>query len=102
MTDQEQTAGKCGKALLEPLDRRNVEMVRGFVQQQDVRLGDQGRGEADAAALATGKIGEQPIGPDTDLAESSFYDMPRIGLAGFAREAQRDELGRREAWIEQR
>ena len=95
MADQQQTAGKRGEPLLEPFDRRNVEMVGRLVQKQDIGLGHQGRGEADPPALAAGKIGEQPIALDADLVQGRRDEMTTVGVSGIARQAQRNERRRR-------
>ena len=49
--DEHQRAREAGERLLEPLDRLGVEVVRGLVEDEQVRLLDERAGEGDALAL---------------------------------------------------
>ena len=48
-------AGTATEVLLEPLERVEVEVVRRFVEQEEVRIGDDQAGERRARLLATGQ-----------------------------------------------
>jgi hypothetical protein len=41
------------QALFEPLDRWNIEMIGGLVEQENLRIADQHLRQANATALAT-------------------------------------------------
>ena len=51
MADEKQCAGKFSGEFLEPRDRFNIEMIGGFVQQQQVGLADQCAGKKHPALL---------------------------------------------------
>ena len=53
-------AGKAGQPCLQPHRRFQVEVVGRFVQQQQVRVGEQRRCQRDAHAPAAGKLGDGP------------------------------------------
>ena len=56
MGDQHQGAGEALQVALQPLDAIGIEVVGGFIQQQHIRLGHQGRGQGQSLAVATGEI----------------------------------------------
>ena len=60
VADDEDRAVIVGEVALEPLDRRQVEVVGRLVEQQHVRLADQRAGERGAPGLAAGQVREQP------------------------------------------
>jgi len=65
--------------LLQPFDRRQVEMVGRLVEQQDVGRADQRPGEADAASFAAGEVGQLPRRLHADGVERRLDEM--AGLA---------------------
>jgi hypothetical protein len=59
--DHQHRAGIFGEVVFEPVDRFRVEVVGGFVEQQDVGLLDQQAGQRDAALLTARKIVDGPV-----------------------------------------
>ena len=55
MGDEQDRARVGGKLLLQPLDGGNIQVVGGLVQQQDIRLADQGLAQGHATAPAAGE-----------------------------------------------
>ena len=62
VADQDDRAGIVGQEPLEPFDRCQVEVVRGLVEQQQVRVGQQQPGEGHAHHPAPGELAHVPIG----------------------------------------
>ena len=77
---------------LEPLDRRDVEVVRRLVEQQQPGLRGEGGGEADAAALAAGEVVEARGAVDPQLREEAGAAR-RVRAAGGGRGAGDDLRG---------
>ena len=73
--DEDAREPGAGEERLEPLDRLDVEVVRGLVEEQQVRLGRERGGELRAAALAAGERREGGVGRDAELRE----EAPRGG-----------------------
>ena len=64
----EQRSGSATKVLLEPLHRAEVQVVRRFVEQQQVRIGDHETREGGPRLLAAGQLGgrtEHLVGRET-------------------------------------
>jgi hypothetical protein len=59
VADQEQGLGIAPQIVLEPEARLQIEMVGRLVQQQEIGLGEQHRGERHPHAPAAGKAGER-------------------------------------------
>ena len=55
MRNDHDAAGEGLDPVAQPDDRIVVEVVRGFVQEQDVRVGEEYAGKLDPASLATGE-----------------------------------------------
>ena len=88
--------------LLEPADGRQVEMVGGLVEQQNVRLGDQRPGDRDPAPLAAGEALPEPLGIEPQILQQHRCPMlaqRRIGIGG---KPEQDALGERALGIERR
>jgi len=62
--DDEQRAGEVGEVAAEPVEAGRVEVVRGFVEQEYRRLGEQHPGEHDPGLLTAGQGAETPAGID--------------------------------------
>ena len=59
----------------EPVDRLDVEVVGRLVEQQQVEVVEQQRGQRDAAALATGEASDRSV--EVEIAEQVVDDVPR-------------------------
>src|SRR5205085_11821898 len=55
MAYQHQRGAGCGERVLQPFDRRQVEMIGRLVEQQDVGFGCERAGKRGAARFTTGK-----------------------------------------------
>ena len=55
MRNENESAGKFQQALLENFQGRDVQIVRGFIQQQDVRGLQHQLSDQDASSLAAGQ-----------------------------------------------
>ena len=53
--DQHEGAPVVGEEVLQPLDRVDVEVVGGLVEQKEVGIGEQRAGQCDARELAAGE-----------------------------------------------
>ena len=60
--DEEDGTGEVAEVIFEPDDGFGIEVVGGFVEQEDVWLGDEGAGEGDAAFFATGEGVDEAVG----------------------------------------
>ncbi len=58
MGDADDRAGEFFERLLEPRDRLGVQVIRRFVEEQEVRLLEKDAAERDAALLTTGELGD--------------------------------------------
>ena len=95
--DEDERAGELGEALLEHLERRDVEIVGGLVEQQQVGGLEHEAGEVHAGALAAREprhrqrelLGpeEEALGPGGDVQRAPLVD-DAVGL-GRERAAQR-------------
>ena len=61
MGDQDDITGIIDEVLFEPLDALGVEMVGGFIEQQDARLLQQQLGQCDAALFAPRQVGDRGV-----------------------------------------
>ena len=109
MGDHEGRAGKARQPGLQPHRRFQVEVVGRLVQQQQVRVGEQRRGQRDAHAPAAGKLGDRPslgglvepqagedgggarrggIGADGDQPVMDLGEAVRVGGLGLGQQGQ--------------
>ena len=87
---EQQPGPAAPELLLEPVDRVDVEVVGGLVEDQEVRRRQQGAGEVDAAALPTGHLVGRVLGVEPEPSEQ------RGGLVGPGRRVRRqDRVDRR-------
>jgi hypothetical protein len=94
VADGEQGALEAQQLLLEPLDGRQVEMVGRFVEQQHVRVPDQGPGERRAPALAAGQRAELPVCRQANSRQHRRDPVPgRCVLAAGCAQAGGDVVG---------
>ena len=63
----------------EPGDSLDVEVVSRFVEEDDVVLADEQRGEGNAAALATGEVAD--FGFPRDVGREAGDDVAHLGVA---------------------
>ena len=82
--DDQQRAGAGGPAALEvagePGDAFDVQVVRGFVQGEDVIVADQQGGQRHAAALTAGKVGDG--GVESKIRDEAREDVADGGIGG--------------------
>lgn len=64
MTDDDRAGAEPGDVPLEPFQAVEVEVVGGFVEQEDVVTGEQQRGEAHTGRLAAGEGGHRQVESD--------------------------------------
>ena len=81
MADDEDRAVVVGEIALQPLDGRQVEMVGRLVEQQHVRLADQGAGQRRAPGLAAGKAREEPLPVQLQACQDRVEPMALAGMA---------------------
>ena len=77
--DQQQRAPEGFQVILEPFDGLDVQVVRGLVQQQDVRMREQDLGQLDAhvPALAEGfRVAAQFLFLETQAVQRAFRLHP--------------------------
>ena len=77
MTDEYDRGLQRGQLAFEPFDRRQVEVIGRFVEQQDLRPRGERAGERDTARLAAGQYVGIGVGIDAEPVEQ------RIGAAGI-------------------
>jgi hypothetical protein len=96
VTDEKQAGVAFGQLPLQPLDRRQIEMVRRLVEQQNVRRSDQGTGQIGAARLAAGEAGGWPGGVERHAVEQcGDAVVRRVGKIGETRGDMRAHRGLR-------
>ena len=69
VADHDQTASAFRKLPLEPLDGRQVEMIGGFIEQENVRVADQDAGEIDPPGFTARQLGNTPRRVDAEAIE---------------------------------
>ena len=83
MGDEQQRRAAVDEELLHPLHRFHVEVIGGFVEQQDVGLGDQRAGQQRLALAATRGRRKRRIGVEGQVHEHRLH--PRVHLPGVGR-----------------
>ena len=87
MGDQDDGGVELDQVALEPLQRGDVEVVRGLVEQQQVGAGGEGAGQRDAGQLAAGEGRERALevlGAKTEaLQDRDDLVAPAVAAAGF-------------------
>ena len=78
--DEEDGAGVGGERVLEHIAARQVEMVGGLVEHEQVHRLDHRAGEREARAFATGEVAHHPVGGVTGEAEAAEHG-PQVALA---------------------
>ena len=69
MADQDQSGSQVAKFFLQPLDGGQVQVIGGFVQQQNVGLGRQNPGQGAAAGLTAGQGGRVLAAVEAQMVE---------------------------------
>ena len=85
MGDEDQRAAMAQQGLFQRQDRGQVEMVGGFVEKEQVRLGDQGGGDGDPLALSTGKGADHAFSGQPQAVAQGLcliVDLPGIVVVG--------------------
>ena len=82
--------GPVAQVPAEPVDRLDVQVVGGLVEQQDVALGHQQGGERDSPPLAAGKLPGLRV--HADPWQQLGHDRARPGI-GFPRRYRKAALG---------
>ena len=81
--DEQHGALPGADAVLEPLDRDDVQVVGGLVEEQEVGLADQRLREADAPAPAAGQLADRLVGGQHHLGHhqlDALVDAPAVQL----------------------
>ena len=73
VADKQHGATELAQSLFQPGDGRHIEVVGGFIQQQDVRIRNQGFCQQHTALPAAGQRVQCLIGIDTVLTENGGY-----------------------------
>ena len=73
MGDEQQRAAVAVEQAFQPFDGGEVEMVGGFVEQQQFRLGDQGASQGDPLLLAAGQGVHLDVGRQVEPAQGLFH-----------------------------
>src|SRR5690606_15364568 len=71
--DENDRAAIAAQVVFQPFDGADVQVVGGFVQQQQFRVAHQGAGEGGAAAPAAGEFRQLPVGIQVKLAQDGFH-----------------------------
>ena len=101
--DRDQQALRArGKLILEPLDRRHVQVVRRLVEQQQVELGDEEPGQRGARLLAARHLASaaassRPLRNPRPDSVGVNADVERVAAAGIELVVQLRVLRRRDA-----
>ena len=77
--DHDESAAEVLQVVLEPLHRRQVQVVRGLVHEQHGRVGEQQGRERGAHAPAAGELGQRPVLVGGGEAQSRQHPA-RLGL----------------------
>ncbi|CAI8755951.1 putative 30S ribosomal protein S5 [Methylococcus capsulatus] len=86
MGDEHDGAGELEQLLLQPDDGFEVEMVGGLVQEQQIRLDDQGAGQRDPALPAPGQPFDRFFTRQSETAEHEFHPPAQTpAICGFQR-----------------
>ena len=72
VTDKQQGAAELAQRVFQPGNRRDIEMVGGLIQQQDIGLGHQRLGEQNAPLPAARQGIQRLVGIDLVLRENSI------------------------------
>ena len=98
MRDEHDAGGEPVEEALEPLEAREVEVVRRLVEQEDVEAREQDRGERGAGRFAAGQRRHLAVGapPETDVRRARR--RPRLEVLAAEREeaVERVRVGARE------
>ena len=102
VADHDQSATASGKMLLEPLNGRQVEVIGGLIEQENLGLADQDAREIDPPGLAARELGNTPLGIDAEAikhgcgavsGELSFVRPCHAAERHIERAQQRVQLG---------
>ena len=79
--DEQDAAGVIVDPVLEPLDRAQVEMVGGLVEEQQLGVADDGPGQPHPALPAAGQLFQPPVRRQVQLAQDRIHALVHVPAA---------------------